>query len=225
MDPSHFAPWTPTRHCHDVELGRLPVPSGLLAIRDVYDLDHPQVVLALPPGGHRVWATEFDVRSVHETGNPLLRPAYLSVRVSNTVPVRVGSADALCCNNIPSPGASVRSDLGIIAVHDAEAVAAADMEGLDARWEAAWESTSDYADVHTDRGARVITCKTVRERTRLPLLASFDAEGLPVAIHIDFGVVDTVGTDQLASDRWVAAARKVGAAAGRWFPRLFQQRR
>ncbi|SPX82225.1 Uncharacterised protein [Mycobacteroides abscessus] len=64
VDPSRFAPW----HCppplfRNIELGRIEVSSGRLAIRDVYDRDHPQVVLNVAPGNYRVWSTELDLRA------------------------------------------------------------------------------------------------------------------------------------------------------------------
>ncbi|MBB4853397.1 hypothetical protein HNP40_000763 [Mycobacteroides chelonae] len=221
-DPAHFAPWTPLLACRSFELDHLSVPSGRLAIRDVYDLDSPQVVLTVPIGDHRVWATEFDIRSNLKGGDPLFRPAHLSVQVSDAAPTRVGLPDTLYHKEIPSYGVSVDTDLGIILIHDADSLSAADMESLDESWEQAWESTDDYSEVHSGGGARVITCKTVFEKKRFPILASFDADDYPVAVHIDFGVIDTDGTATWTAQ--VARARSWGTKAGRMFPWLFRQR-
>lgn len=70
-----------------------------------------------------------------------MRPAYLSVRLSDASPVRVGSPDSLHYSIIPSYGVSVYTDLGIILLHDADALATADMESLDADFEQAWEKS------------------------------------------------------------------------------------
>lgn len=190
MSPSQFGVWTPPRHSRDVELSRLPVPSGRLAVRDVYDLEGPQVVLEVPAGDHRVWVTEVDVHAVGGR-SALWRPAYLSVRVSDGPPARVGPPDVLHRRAIPPYGVSVDIDLGIILLHDAAAITAADMESLDADFEQAWESPRGYSQVRSRAGAGVITCKTVADRTRFPILASFDAQDRPVAVHIDFGVIGT----------------------------------
>lgn len=190
LDPSQFGVWTPPRRSRGVELGRLPVRSGQLAVRDVYDLDRPQAVLEVPAGDHRVWVTEVDV---HGPGDRtvLLQPAYLSVQLSDGAPTRVGSPDTLHRNAILPYGVSVYTDLGILLLHDADAITAADMESLDADFEQAWESSREYSEVRSRAGAVAITCKTVADRSRFPILASFDAEDRPVAVHIDFGVVGT----------------------------------
>ncbi len=190
MDPSEFGVWTPPRHSREIDLGRLPMSSGQLAVRDVYDLERPQVVLDVPVGDHRVWVTEVDV---HLAGsrNILLRPAYLSVRLSDRPPARIASPDSLHRNAIPPYGVSVYTDLGIILLHDADAITTADMESLDADFERAWESPREYSEVHSRAGALVITCKTVADTARFPILASFDAQDQPVAVHIDFGVIGT----------------------------------
>jgi len=189
MDPSQCGVWTPPRHSREVELGRLPVPSGQLAIRDVYDLERPQGVLDVPAGDHRVWVTQVD-EGHHRTP---VRPVYLSVQLSDASPVRVGSPDSLHHSAIPPYGVGVYTDLGIILLHDADAIAVADMETLDADFEQAWESPHEYSRVRSHAGADVITCKTMADRTRFPILASFDSQERPVAIHVDFS---GVGTDQ-----------------------------
>lgn len=187
VDPSQCGVWTPPRHSRDIDLGRLPAPSGQLAIRDVYDLDRPQVVLDVPAGDHRVWVTEVEEG---QRRTPM-RPAYLSVRLSDASPVRVGSPDRLHRSAIPPYGVSVYTDLGFILLHDAGAITAADMESLDADFEQAWESPREYSQVRSRGGTDVITCKTVADTTRFPILASFDSQDRPVAIHVDFGIVGT----------------------------------
>ena len=192
---SEFPVWTPTPGSRDVDLGRLPVTSGRVAIRDVYDRERPQVVLAVPSGDHRVWTTECHIRPAGATEKPVLRPAYLSVQVSDVAPAYVGTSEALYHSDIPPYGVSVYTDLGIVLVHDADAMTASDMETLDQDWERAWESPSDFSDVRTSTGATVITCKTLVDNTRIPILASFDVANRPVAIHIDLALIDIAGTD------------------------------
>lgn len=189
-DPSQFVVWTPTRRSRAVALGRLAVPSGQLAIRDVYDLERAQVVLEVPAGEHCVWATE--VRAGGRW-HPRFQPAYLSVRLSDAAPARVGSPAALCCSAIPPCGAGVYTDLGLIVLHDAGAVTPADMESLGPDFEQAWESPREYSEVHGRGGAAVFTCKTGVGTTRFPIVASFDAEDRPVAVHIAVGGIETAG--------------------------------
>lgn len=193
---SEFPVWTPTPGSRDVELGRLPVTSGRLAIRDVYDRERPQVVLAVRAGDHRVWATECYVRPAGTADKPVLRPAYLSVQLSDVAPAYVGTPEALYPSDIPPYGASVYTDLGIVLVHDGDAITEADMEALDQDWERAWESPSNFSEVRSGSGATVITCKTLVDNTSIPILASFDAEDRPVAIHIDLALIDIAGTDR-----------------------------
>lgn len=192
---SEFPVWTPTPGSRDVELGRLPVTSGCLAIRDVYDRERPQVVLAVPPGEHRVWTTECRIRPAGTTDKPMLRPTYLSVQISDVAPAYVGTPEALHHSDIPPYGVSVHTDLGIVVIHDADAITEADMVSLDQDWERAWESPSNCSEVRSGSGATVITCKTLVDNTRIPILASFDVEDRPVAIHIDSALIGIVGTD------------------------------
>lgn len=192
---SEFPVWAPTPGSRDVDLGRLPVRSGRLGIRDVYDRERPQVVLAVPSGDHRVWTTECHIRPAGTTEKPVLRPAYLSVQISDVAPSYVGTPEALYHSDIPPYGVSVYTDLGIVLVHDADAITEADMEALDQDWELAWESPSNYSEVRSGSGATVISCKTVVDNTRIPIMASFDVVDRAVAIHIDLALIDIAGTD------------------------------
>ncbi len=221
MDVAHFAPWSiSSALCRNVELGRIEVSSGRLAIRDLYDLDRPQVTLMITPGNYRVWSTELDIHAKPRT--PLFRPAYLSIQLSDTPPTCLGSPDDLYTELVPPYGISVWVDLGMILIHDAESLLSADdMEALDMNWGGAWESDRDYSEVFTSVGSKIITCKTVIEKNRCPVVASYDDSGQPVAIHVDFGVLAaaqaTLRTSESRAQRW-------GAVAGRMFPRLFRQR-
>ncbi|MGH3724205.1 MAG: DUF4241 domain-containing protein [Mycobacterium sp.] len=222
VNPSHFAPWTKGRLFRNVELDRLSVPSGRLAMRDVHYLDGPSVELTVPPGDHRVWSTEFDIRSILKRGDPLFRPAYLSAQVSDATPVRVGVADSLCYKpSDPSGAATVDVDLGMILLNDAGAASVADLESLDASWEAAWESAENYSEAHTADGTRIVTCKTVFERTSFTILATYDADDRPVAIHVDFGVL---GAAQAAIRDSPRRVHRWASVAGRMFPWLFRPR-
>ncbi|MEU9805005.1 DUF4241 domain-containing protein [Mycobacterium sp. NPDC050853] len=222
MDPSHFAPWARSRQSRNVELDRLALPSGRLAVRDVHYLDGPWVELTVPPGEHRVWSTELDIRSAVNGGDSLFRPAYLSVQLSDATPSRVSVADDLCHKaSDPSGSATVDVDLGMVLLNDADSVSVGDMEALDESWEQAWENSEDYAEIYTAGGAKVITCKTVVERTRCPIVASYDASNQPVAIHIDFGVL---GAAQASLRTSPSRVQRWGAVAGRTFPWLFRQR-
>jgi len=182
-----------------------------LAIRDVYDLERPQVVLAVPPRPLRVWSTELNVQSTGNGRTRVLRPAYLSVQISDAAPARVGLPNTLHHTDIPPHGVSVYTDLGIVLLHDDVAITPADMESLDQSWEQAWESPSDYSEVLSGSGATVISCKTTSERTQVAILASVDAGDRPVAIHIDFGLGDVVG--------------EPGRRAPRTLPRWLRRRR
>lgn len=121
VDPSRFAPW----HCppplfRNIELGRIEVSSGRLAIRDVYDRDHPQVVLNVAPGNYRVWSTELDLRA--NPRGPLFRPAYLSIQLSDAPRKRIDFPEDLYGTPAPPYGIGVSTDLGMILLHDAEAL-------------------------------------------------------------------------------------------------------
>jgi hypothetical protein len=181
-----------------------------LAIRDVYDLERPQVVLAVPPGPLRVWSTELNVQSTGNGRTRVFQPAYLSVQISDAAPTRVGLPNTLHHTDVQPHGVSVYTDLGIVLLHDDDAITPADMEALDQSWEQAWDSPSDYSEVLSSSGATVISCTTTSEKTRLPILASFDAGNRPVAIHIDFGLGD-VG--------------EPSTRAPRTLPRLIRRRR
>lgn len=87
-----------------------------------------------------------------------------------------------------------------------------EFEALDRSWERAWESDQDYSDVYTASGATVITCKTVIDKARHPIVASYDAKNQPVGIHVDFGVL---GASQAALRNSRGRLRRWGAAAGR----------
>ncbi|WP_079613273.1 DUF4241 domain-containing protein [Mycobacteroides abscessus] len=211
VDPSRFAPW----HCppplfRNIELGRIEVSSGRLAIRDVYDRDHPQVVLNVAPGNYRVWSTELDLRA--NPRGPLFRPAYLSIQLSDAPRKRIDFPEDLYGTPAPPYGIGVSTDLGMILLHDAEALSPHEFEALDRSWERAWESDRDYSDVYTASGATVITCKTVIDKARHPIVASYDAKNQPVGIHVDFGVL---GASQAALQNSRGRLRRWGAAAGR----------
>lgn len=215
IDPSRFAPWySPPPLFRNIELGRVEISSGRLAIRDVYDRDHPQVVLNVAPGNYRVWATELDVRT--SPRGPLFRPAYLSIQLSDAPRKRIDFPEDLYGMPAPPYGISVSTDLGMILVHDAESLSAQEFEALDRSWERAWESDRDYSDVHTPAGATVITCKTVIDKTRHPIVASYDAKDQPVGIHVDFGVL---GASHVALRNSRGRVRRLGAAAGRMLRR------
>jgi len=223
VSASRFGVWTPTLGSRDVELGRLSVTCGRLAIRDVYDLERPQVVLAVPSGDHRIWSTECYVRPVGEAAKLVLRPAYLSVELSHTAPAYVSSPETLYHSDIPPYGVSVSTDLGIILVHDADALTEADMASLDRNWERAWESPSYYSEVRSDSGVSVITCKTLFDNTRVPILASFDADDRPVAIHVDVALFDLARADVRAlappADAAAMSSAKNRRTLAQWFRR------
>lgn len=167
-----------------------------------------------------MWSTEIDIRTNPKA--PLFRPAYLSIQLSDTPPRRVGSPDDLYAEPVPPYGISVWVDLGMILVHDAESLLSADdMEALEMDWEAAWESDRDYSEIFTTAKAKIITCKTVIEKTRCPIVASYDASGQPVAVHIDFAVLAAVQASLRISESRV---QRLGALTGRMFPWLFRSR-
>lgn len=110
---------------------------------------------------------------------------------------------------------------GMLLVNDAE-VTVADMEALDEHWECTWLSDGDYGEAYTGGGAKIVTCKTGFEKTDCPILASYDADDQPVAIHIDFCVhAAAQAADRNSSSR----ATRWGAAAGRMLPWLFRSGR
>ena len=106
VDPSRFAPWyCPPPLFRNIELGRIEVSSGRLAIRDVYDLNYPQVVLNVDPGNYRVWSTELNIRT--KPGAPLFRPAYLSIQLSDAPRKRIDFPEDLYGKPAPPYGISV----------------------------------------------------------------------------------------------------------------------
>lgn len=224
LPASGFAVWTPTPGSRDVELGRLPVASGRLAIRDVYDREHPPVVLTVPPGAHRVWSTECYVRPAGTADHPVLRPAYLSVQVCDSAAAYVDTPKAMYHSDSPDSGVSVYTDLGIVLVHDADAITSADMESLDQQWEQAWEHPDDYSEVRSASGAVVITCKTVVDNARIPILASFGEDNRPVAIHIDLALIGIAEAHAPATDPLSDQAAE-SAKGKRTLAQLFRRRR
>lgn len=182
-----FAPWNSR---HTVELDRIVIPSGHLAIRDVYDLDRPQVIISVTPGNYRVWSSEVSGR-----------PAYLSIQLSAAEHVRVAPI-----------GQTVSVDLGMILVHDAESVSPNDLESLDESWESVWNDPGNYARVNTARGAGITLCKSAFERTACPILASYDSAGGLVAVHVDFRMETAPLPDNRTPER---IARTLGTAVGR----------
>lgn len=171
-----------------------------------------------------MWSTECYLRPAGTADEPVLRPAYLSVQISDAAPAYVDTPKALYHSNTAQHGVSLYTDLGIVLLHDADAITAADMEALDQEWEQAWESPSDYCEVRSGSGAPVITCKTVVDNTRIPILASFDDQNRPAAIHIDLALIDVAGADgPVAGSRSVLAAKS--PRGKRTLPQLFRRRK
>ena len=183
-DPAQFVVWSRTRRQRDIDLGRLSVPSGQLALRDVYDTERPQIVFAVPPGIHRVWATEVQVSGRWKRQ---FSATHLSVGLSDAAPARIDSPDALCLSTIRPYGLSFYTDLGIVVVHDTDAITPADMVSLDADFERAWDSPSSYSTIRDHGGATAFTCKTDPGPATFPILASFDSADRPVALHLALG--------------------------------------
>lgn len=228
MDASKFLAWNESKHSHTrrVDLDRIVVPSGRLAFRDPFEQRGVSAVLSIPPGNYQVWVTEVDegVDFPEHAGHYL--SAYLTVRLNAAEPDWVSIADELAAEEVPTFGLWTGTDHGLIAAFDAEAVTVDDIPDLASQWSDALNSEDNphrfyYASVPLpgDTLANIILSRSGNGDGAFAVMASYDIDGKPVAIHVDFGVVDTDGSEEAAAKAAERRERSWVARLGRMFGR------
>ncbi len=166
------------------------VSTGALIARDPFGPRIGGCLLTVPNGSYRVWATVVDVS---DDGHPELREAYLSVAFSDGPAAILRSADELLTPPVPSFGAFTGTDHGLLAVHDAaveDSVLAACADTVERGLWAA-DIGPGYANVSLEpaSGANIVVSGSGWGDGGFPVLATFDRDDRPVAVHVDFGVV------------------------------------
>lgn len=166
------------------------VSSGTLIARDPFGPRIGGCLLAVPNGSYRVWATVVDVS---DDGHPELRQAYLSVAFSDGAAATLGSADELLVPPVPSSGAFTGTDHGLLAVHDAAVEDSVLGACADTVERSLWapDIGPGYANVSLEpaAGANIVVSGSGWGDGGFPVLATFDRDDRPVAVHVDFGVV------------------------------------
>lgn len=166
------------------------VSTGALIARDPFGPRSGGCILTVPRGSHRVWTTVVDVS---DDGNPELRQAYLSVAITDAPAALLGSADELLAPPAPSFGAFTGTDHGLLAVHDASVEDSVLAAGADAVDRGLWAPDIEpgYANVPLDQasGANIVVCGSGWGDGGFQVLATYDRDGRPVAVHVDFGVI------------------------------------
>lgn len=159
--------------------------------RDPFGPRSAGCILTVPNGSHRVWATVVDVS---EDVNPELRQAYLSVAFREGQAALLSDADELLVPPVPSFGAYTGTDHGLLAVHDAaveDAVLATRADALD---RSLWNTDFGlgYANELLDptSGANIAISGSGWGDGGFPILATYDRDDSPVAVHIDFRVIE-----------------------------------
>lgn len=214
MDRNGFIPGRASEFAYtrEYELDRIVVPCGRLLIRDPFEPHEYGCVMLVTPGSYRVWVTAIDPDYDQPDHAEAYRPAYLSVQLSMAPTVRLDYADDLMEPPVPSIGAWAGADHETIALHDADALSDNDIPALADEWDRTLNSAEPYPFgcgnlplPGTDR------CNIVFSRSgwgdgAFPVLATFDATGLPNAIHVDFGLVDIETPRSRGPSNSIAAA-------------------
>ena len=192
--------WALTVH----DLGLLKVPSGRLEASDPFVTLGNGSVFEVPPGEYPVRVTIADVSDEQDGSN--LREAYLSVVLADGVVAAVEAA--------PKPEADLPADeywvvgvdAGTVAFADADAVRTCMPEGdwyeelFDNDTDQSWFNLMDSAE-HLREGCANIVMPLARAGENVvlshsgwgdgvyPVIRTLDADGKPLAIHIDLLVV------------------------------------
>ncbi|WP_100521794.1 DUF4241 domain-containing protein [Mycobacteroides abscessus] len=225
MDAGKFLAWNESvaPGARRVDLGRIVIPSGRLAFRDPYEYRNGYVALRVSPGNYEVWSTEVDEGLGFPERAGVYLPAYLSIRLSAAEPDWVAVADELADDEVPSYGLWTGADHGLVAAHDADALEDDDLPSLADDWDRALNAEDNphrfsYTNVPLpgDNNANIILSRSGQGDGAFEILASYDNDGRPVAIHVDFGVVDTDGSEEAAAKaatrrerRWTARLRRM----------------
>ena len=193
-----------TRWHHRVlDLGTLRVPSGLIEASDPFVNLGQGLVVEVPKGDYPVRATIADVSDAQDGSH--LREAYVSVVLADGDGV---TARTLNPGGAPPPDGEfygVPVDAGTVAFADAEALARCMPDGnwyddlfdtgRDDSWFALMDSpdhlAAGYANIVmplAQAGENVVLAHSGWGDGFYPLVGTYDADGLLVAIHLDLGV-------------------------------------
>ncbi len=170
-----------------------------------------------------MWVTEVDEGAEFPERAGVYLSAYLTVRLNAAEPDWVSIADELAADEVPSFGLWTGTDHGLIAAFDAEALTVDDIPSLASQWDTALYDEGNphrfnYASVPLpgDTLANIILSRSGNGDGAFAVMASYDIDGKPVAIHVDFGVVDTDGSEEAvakAAERrersWATRIRRI----------------
>lgn len=195
MDLNTFLVGNTDRHTNasEVELGTLVIISGRLRIRDPFipdPNDQDGCLLQVPPGRYRTWVTLAEIDDMI-TKDRSIREAYLSIALANRTPTELDYADALLAPPRPSFGALTGTDSATIAIFDDTTEVPEDALAEVIRADTPLEP--GYANLPVgDRN--IITSHTGYGDGAFNVLLTHDSAG-PIAIHIDFGILNTEEDD------------------------------
>jgi hypothetical protein len=186
------------------ELGLLRVPSGRLEASDPFVNLGSGAVLGVPPGDYPVVVTVADVSKEQDRSH--LREAYLSVVLAEGEAVSVVAAEPADEPLEEGQCLAVFVDAGTVGFADAEAVGTAMPDGnwyeelFDDGTDRSWFSLMDSGE-HLIAGCANIVMPAAQAGENVvlahsgwgdgayPVLSTLDADGKPLAIHIDLLVV------------------------------------
>lgn len=206
MDAAKFLAGNEAHHAgtRAIELGEIVVVSGRLAFHDPFESRGESAVLNVAPGRYRIWATEVQ----EDTGDPerpgAYDPAYLSIQLTSAEPDWVAPADELG-EDVPSFGLWTGTDSGTIGAFDGAALAVDELTSRSTEFDRVLDDEANphrftYANIPLSESneANIVISKSGRGDGAFPILATYDIDGRAVAIHVDFGMVDTEGADTAA---------------------------
>lgn len=154
---------------------------------------------------------------VSDDGHPELRQAYLSVAIGDGPPALLGAADELLVPPVPSFGAFTGTDHGLLAVHDAAVEDSALAAGAEVVDRTLWATDigPGYANVPLDPGSgtNIVVSGSGWGDGGFPVLATFDRDDRPIAVHVDFGVVGDHPADRPSLMRKLAGRLGFGRRA------------
>ncbi|AQA03113.1 hypothetical protein BVC93_12525 [Mycobacterium sp. MS1601] len=182
----------------ELELGTLTLTSGRLRIRDPFD-PHPRptddCLMLIPAGTYRVWVTLASLPAIHDTTLTEIREAYLSIELANRTPTRLTYADSLVAPPKPSYGALTGTDSGTIAVFDDTLNTSINRDHLTTALDTTTPLPFNYANIPADNNHNIVVSHSGYGDGAFPILLTSDTDG-PLAIHIDFGVLNTGEDDE-----------------------------
>jgi hypothetical protein len=179
----------------ELELGTLVITSGRLRIRDPFipdPNDQDGCLLQVPPGRYRTWVTLAEIDDMI-TKDRSTREAYLSIALADRTPTALDYADTLIPRPRPSFGALTGTDSATIAAFD-DATVEVPQDALVDAIRADTPVPFGYANLPVGEN-NIITSHTGYGDGAFNVLLTHDSAG-PIAIHIDFGILNTEEDDE-----------------------------